>query len=324
MKQSLYLTNEGILEREGNTIYFIREGEKKAIPINNTSEILCFARVSLRSGAIAFLFENCVPVHFFNKYGHYTGSLYPKDFLIAGKILVKQVEHYLDKEKRLRIAKEFVRGIKHNVLKTLKYYSSRGKDILVEEIEGLNPDNALDIPTLMSIEGKIWDNYYKNFNILLKNFEFEKRERRPPTNEINALISFGNSLLYSTTLSEIYNTYLNPSISFLHEPQERRYSLALDISEVFKPLLVERTIFKLVNKQMLTEKHFESELNGIYLNDEGKRIYLKEYDERLNTTIEHPTLERKVSYRHLIRLECYKLVKHIIEDTEYKCFKMWW
>ncbi|OQX18244.1 MAG: CRISPR-associated endonuclease Cas1, partial [Candidatus Altiarchaeales archaeon A3] len=158
----------------------------------------------------------------------------------------------------------------------------------------------------MSVEGKIWDNYYKNFNEILKNFEFTTRERRPPTNEINALISFGNSLLYSTTLSEIYNTYLNPAISFLHEPQERRYSLALDVSEIFKPLLVERTIFKLVNKQMLTEKHFESELKGVYLNDEGKRIYLKEYDERLNTTIKHPTLDREVSYRRLIRLECYK------------------
>lgn len=324
MKQSLYLTNEGILEREGNTLYFIREGEKKAIPINNISEIICLARVSLRSGAIAFLFENCIPVHFLNMYGYYTGSLYPKDFLIAGKVLVKQVEHYIIQEKRMNIAKEFVRGIKHNALKTLRYYSNRGKDINLDDIENLNPDDAIDIPTLMSIEGKIWDNYYKNFNEILKNFEFTNRERRPPTNEINALISFGNSLLYSTTLSEIYNTYLNPAISFLHEPQERRYSLALDISEIFKPLLVERTIFKLVNKQMLTEKHFESELKGVYLNDEGKRIYLKEYDERLNTTIKHPTLGREVSYRRLIRLECYKLVKHIIEDEEYKSFKIWW
>lgn len=324
MKQSLYLTSEGILERKENTLYFINENEQKPIPINIISDIICLARVSLRSGAIAFLFEKCIPVHFFNMYGHYTGSLYPKDFLIAGKVLVNQVKHYIDKEKRLYIAKEFVNGIKHNVLKTLKYYSNRGKDISLEDIVNLNPDNANDIPTLMSIEGKIWENYYKSFNVILKNFEFEKRERRPPTNEINALISFGNSLLYSTTLSEIYNTYLNPAISFLHEPTERRYSLALDISEIFKPLFVERIIFKLVNKQMLTEKHFETELEGIYLNDEGKKIFLKEYDEKLNTTIEHPTLGRKVSYRHLIRLECYKIVKHIIGDQKYKCFRMWW
>lgn len=324
MKQTLYLSSEGILERDGNTIYFIREGEKKPIPINNISEIICLTRVSLRSGAIAFLFENHVPVHFLNQYGIYTGSLYPKNFLVAGKVLIKQVEYYIDKEKRLNIAKEFVRGIKHNILKTLKYYSNRGKDIRQEDIENLNPDIAIDIPTLMSVEGKIWDNYYKNFNEILKNFEFINRERRPPTNEINTLISFGNSLLYSTTLSEIYNTYLNPSISFLHEPQERRYSLALDISEIFKPLFVERTIFKLINKEMITKKHFESELKGVYLNDEGRRIYLKEYDEKMNTTIEHPTLKRRISYRRLIRLECYKLVKHIIEDRSYNCFRLWW
>lgn len=324
MKQTLYLTNNGILKREGNTIYFIREGEKTAIPVNNILDVCCFARVSLRSGAIAFFFENNIPVHFFNKYGFYEGSLYPRDFLVAGKVLVKQVEHCLDSVKRLNIAKEFIKGTKHNVLKTLKYYSSRGKDINFAEIENAKPDDASDIPTLMSIEGRIWDNYYQNFNEILRDFEFDKRERRPPTNEINALISFGNSLLYTTTLSEIYNTYLNPAISFLHEPQERRYSLALDISEIFKPLFVERVIFKLVNKQLLTEKHFESELQGVYLNDEGRRIYLKEYDEKLNTTIEHPTLGRKVTYRRLIRLECYRLIKHIIEDEKYISFKMWW
>lgn len=324
MKQTLYLTNNGILKREGNTIYFIHEGEKKAVPVNNIFDVCCFARVSLRSGVIAFFFENNIPVHFFNKYGFYEGSLYPRDFLVAGKVLVKQVAFYLDRDKRLNIAKEFIRGMKHNILKTLKYYSGRGKDINFAEIENAGPDNASDIPTLMSIEGKIWDNYYQNFNEILKDFEFDKRERRPPTNEVNALISFGNSLLYTTTLSEIYNTYLNPAISFLHEPQERRYSLALDISEIFKPLLVERVIFKLVNKQLLTEKHFESELSGVYLNDEGRRIYLKEYDEKLNTTIQHPTLGRKVTYRRLIRLECYRLIKHILEDEKYTSFKMWW
>lgn len=324
MKQTLYLTNHGILKREGNTIYFIREGEKKAIPVNNISDISCFAKVSPSSGVISFLFKNNIPMHFFNKYGFYEGSLYPRDFLVAGKVLIKQVEHCIDSEKRLYIAKEFVKGAKHNVLKTLKYYSRRGKDISLEVIENSNPDDAVDIPTLMSVEGRIWDNYYQNFNEILRRFEFEKRERRPPTNEINALVSFGNSLLYTTTLSEIYNTYLNPAVSFLHEPQERRYSLALDVSEIFKPLFVERIIFKLVNKQLLKEKHFETELKGVYLNDEGRRIYLKEYDEKLNTTIKHPTLGRKVSYRRLMRLECYRLIKHILGDKKYTSFKMWW
>jgi CRISPR-associated protein Cas1 len=128
---------------------------------------------------------------------------------------------------------------------------------------------------------------------------------------VNALISFGNSLLYSTVLSEIYHTQLNPTISYLHEPFERRYSLALDLSEIFKPILVDRLIFYLVNKRMLKEEDFEKDINYCLLNEKGRKIFLKEYDERLKKIIKHRELNRKVSYRRLIRLEAYKLMKQL-------------
>ena len=86
-----------------------------------------------------------------------------------------------------------------------------------------------------------------------------KRVKRPPDNPINALISFGNTLLYTKTISAIYQTHLNQSISFLHEPTEQRFSLSLDLSEVFKPIIVFKTIFELVNTKRLTvEKHFDN------------------------------------------------------------------
>jgi len=152
----------------------------------------------------------------------------------------------------------------------------------------------------------------------------EGRSRRPPENMVNALISFGNSLLYSTVLSEIYHTQLNPTISYLHEPFERRYSLALDLSEIFKPILVDRLIFYLVNKRMLKEEDFEQDINYCLLNGQGRKTFLKEYDERLKKTIKHRELNRKVSYRRLIRLEAYKLIKHLLGSKEYKPFVMWW
>ena len=111
--------------------------------------------------------------------------------------------------------------------------------------------------------------------------------------------SFGNSLLYSTVLSESIIPS-NPTISYLHEPFDRRYSLALDLSELFKPILVDRLIFYLVNKRMLKEEDFEQDINYCLLNDKGRKIFLKEYDERLKKTIKHRELNRKVSYRRLI------------------------
>ena len=237
--------------------------------------------------------------------------------------VVKQSEHYLNHDKRIYIANEFVEGIKHNVLKTLKYYSKKGKE-LDEYIDNIEKEEIKgDISQIMSSEGRIWNNFYQSFNIILRKFNFIKREIRPPTDEINSLLSFGNSLLYTTVLSELYQTYLHPSVSFLHEPSERRFSLSLDIADIFKPIIVDRTIFKLVNNNMINKKHFSKDV-GVLLNDAGKQIFISEYQKKLETTIKHPTLNKKVSYKYLIRLEGYKLIKHILNDQPYESFRMWW
>ncbi|WXG44478.1 MAG: type I-B CRISPR-associated endonuclease Cas1b [Promethearchaeati archaeon SRVP18_Atabeyarchaeia-1] len=323
MKEPLYITSEGILIRSGNTLYFMNKEGKKALPIENISEIYCYGKVSLRSGASSLLMKMGVPTHFFNKYGYYEGSLYPRIQLNSGLVVVKQAEHYLDAGKRADIAREIVEGVKHNVLQTLKYYRKRKKDV-DPFIEAIEKESILgDIPTVMSAEGRIWAAYYQSFGEIINTFEMKEREIRPPTSEMNSLISFGNSLLYSTALSEIYNTYLHPSISYLHEPSERRFSLALDFADIFKPVIVERVIFTLVNNKMLTDEDFDREI-GVLLKDKGKKLFLKEYQEKLSTTLNHPDLNRKVSYKYLIRLECYKLIKHILGDKKYNSFKMWW
>lgn len=175
----------------------------------------------------------------------------------------------------------------------------------------------------MSNEGRMWNYYYQSFNSILKRFKMDKREIRPPTTELNALLSFGNSLLYVSALSEIYHTYLHPSISFLHEPAEKRFSLALDIADIFKPLIVSQVIFKIVNNGMISEKDFDRDL-GVMLNDRGKQIFLREYQAKLDTTIKHPKLKRRVSYKYLMRLEAYKLIKHVLGDQKYESFKAWW
>jgi len=177
----------------------------------------------------------------------------------------------------------------------------------------------------MGIEGNIRKIYYSTWNEIIKqDIEFEKRVKRPPDNMINTLISFVNSLIYTTTLSEIYKTQLNPTVSFLHEPGTKRFSLSLDIAEIFKPLIGDRMIFSLLNKNQITEEDFESESNFLYLKESGKRKILMEYDKRLESTLSHKELGRDVSYRYLIRLECYKLIKHIIGEKEYSGFKIWW
>ena len=165
MKNPLYITSHGILLRKQNTLFFVNDDVKQQIPIHAISEINCHGKVTVKSGAASFLMKEGIVVNFFNKYGFYEGSLYPKIKLNSGLVVVKQSEHYLHQDKRVYIANEFVEGIKHNVLKTLKYYSKKGKklDAYIDNIE--KEVIKGDISQIMSSEGRIWNNFYQSFNV---------------------------------------------------------------------------------------------------------------------------------------------------------------
>ena len=177
-----------------------------------------------------------------------------------------------------------------------------------------------------AIEGNIRDEYYSCFNDIIKNldFEFTRRSKRPPLDNINSLISFGNSVMYTTVLGEIYQTQLDPRIGYLHSTNERRFTLNLDIAEIFKPIIVDRTIFSLINKGSITKKDFEKDFNGIIISERGKKKFLEEYNGKLSTVIKHPHLNANVSYKRLIRLELYKIQKHITENKQYEGFVARW
>lgn len=331
MKRNYYLLNSGTLKREDNSLSIVNEaGEKKYIPINDVDNFFIFGEMNLNTALINFIAKSGIILHFFNYYGFYTGSFYPKETLNSGMLTVKQSAFYLSKVKRLVIAKSILKAATFNILHNLKYYLRNGKNELQVHIDTITMlsgelENQSGIPELMGIEGNIRKFYYDAFPIIInQNIEFEKRVKNPPDNMINSLISFINTLIYTTVLSEIYKTQLNPLISYLHEPGTRRFSLSLDISEIFKPLIGDRLIFSLLNKNQITLNSFEKDLNYTYLTKKGKETILREYDERLKTTVRHKELGRNVSYQHLIRLELYKLVKHLIGEKDYQGFKIWW
>jgi CRISPR-associated protein Cas1 len=321
----LYLLQNGTIERKDNTIVFHNEAVKRVIPIKELDSIYAIGEVNCNSKLFTILSQNGIPVHFFNYYGFYTGSFCPKQQNVSGKLLVEQVKNYLEDKSRLEIAKEILMGAFHNIRKTLMQYELQEEVIVLDKkLEGL--EFIKSIGNLLLFEAEIRQFYYKQFNKIIKdkNFEFIKRVRQPPDNYINTLISFGNSLLYNSMLAEIFKTQLDPKISYLHEPFERRYSLNLDLSEIFKPLIVDRVIFTLINREMIKPQHFNQELNFCYLNDEGRKIFLKEFDAKMNSTLKYPKLDRNVSYRYMLRLECYKLIKQFIEGKKYNSFKIYW
>ena len=325
-----YITKSGRMRRSENTIELeLADGTKRDVPINDIRSIHLFGETDLNTRVLVFLNQHGIPVHVYNWYGYYSGSFYPREKLLSGFLVVKQVEHYLDQGERLAIAKEFVRTATHNIVQNLNHYRDNGKDVgtLIEKIRGEEAtlEERKTIPDVMGVEGRTREIYYSSFGSILRGgFEFDKRTRQPPENMLNCMISFGNSLMYATTLSEIYHTQLTPTVSYLHEPGERRYSLALDLAEVFKPVIVDRVIFNLINNRIIKEEHFLQELNSCYLNESGRRVFIGEYDKKLNTTLRHSRLKRHVSYQRLIRIEAFKLVRHLLGEGPYKGFRSQW
>ena len=338
MKRSFYLFNPGVMERRDNTLKFTavivdEDGQEhkqqpRFIPVENVAEIYCFGSLRANSALFNFLGQKDISVHFFDYYKNYTGSFMPRDGLLSGRTLLAQAKAYNNKKRRTDLARKFIQGAAWNMVMKINYYNRRGKD-LEEDIKDIKDladtlPTATDVEAIMGIEGNIRRIYYGAFDKVIDNFKMGQRTKQPPENEINALISFGNMMCYTETLRAVHQTQLNPTISFLHTPGERRYSLCLDISEIFKPIIVDRVIFKVVNKQAIQAQHFDHKLNSCLLNDRGKKIFVRAMEDRYDETFRHRSLGRNVSYRHLLKLECYKLLKDIFGIEEYKPFKMYW
>lgn len=323
MGSTRYIASMGELSRKDDSLCFRNEKKHVYIPIENVKEIYCLNEVSINSKLLDFLAKKNIIIHFFNYYGGYSGSFYPKNQYMSGKLLLKQVEKF--NTSRMNIAKAIVKGIGVNIYEVLYHYYKHDKKEVKEVLDWirlkfyLNLEKAETVQEIMAFEGELWLKFYSTFKYFLpEDFIMNKRVKRPPDNPINALISFGNTLLYTKTISAIYRTHLDQRISFLHEPSEGRFSLSLDISEVFKPVIVYKTIFDLVNnKKLKVEKHFDKNLNYCLLNEEGRKIFLTAFQERMENVINHTKLKRKVSYQSMLKIDCYKLIKYITENKEF-------
>ncbi len=327
MGKTKYIFSTGELKRRENSISFRdTSGRLTHMPIETIREIYLMNEVSINTKLIQILNTAGIQVHFFDYYGHYIGSYYPKEYLLSGRLTVQQALAYSD-ERRLYIAKRIVETIAESIMSLLYHYYRHGKSEVKEAIDYCDHVKELlshtkDVRQVMAIEGRIWSLFYDSFRFFLnESFVFSKRVRRPPDNPMNALISFLNSMLYTKTITMLYHTHLDQTISFLHEPSEARFSLSLDIAEIFKADIVFKTIFDLVNRrQIKVDKHFESKVNYCILNEAGRKLVIKAFEERLGATFEHAGLHRKITYETAIKFEGYKLIKYLTEGVDYKPF----
>ncbi|WP_129113875.1 type I-B CRISPR-associated endonuclease Cas1b [Halegenticoccus tardaugens] len=330
MDENYHIFSDGTLSREQNTLRFDTADDSTYLPVETVDALYCYGQVRYNTQLLGLLNDNDVELHVFGWNGQYVGSHVPRRSYISGQTIVKQVATYLDEDRRLSVAREMVSGSIHNMRKNLVYYRSRrdGNQLddaiteLDETTEKLSEAQGID--SLMGFEATARKAYYSTFDDILTGLCFRTRTYRPPESNSNALISFVNSLVYANVVSAIRRTALEPSVSFLHEPGDRRYSLSLDIADVFKPLLSDRLVFRLANRSQITSNDFRNDVNGHLLTEHGRKTVVTTFEEQLEETIEHQTLNRHVSYKYLLQLEAYKLKKHVLTGEPYEAFRRWW
>lgn len=200
--ESKYIFSTGDLSRKDFSIKYKNEKGNFYLPIEKIKELYCFNDITISTKLLDILATAGIIVHFFNYYGNYVGTFYPKENLISGRLVVKQANTFM--KNRENVAKAFVNGIAKNIKTTLYHYYRHGTKELKPVIDFCNNDveklleKAKDIKQILSIEGKIWAEFYSTFKYFLpEDFMINKRVKRPPDNPMNAMISFGNTLLYT-------------------------------------------------------------------------------------------------------------------------------
>ena len=325
-ERTKYIFSEGELLRKDNSICFRKNGKNIYIPVEGVRELYFMGNITFNNKLVEYLNRYGIVLHMFNYYGYYSGTFYPKEKYISGKLTLQQVRSF--DIKRNEIAKAFVSGIADNIYDLLYYYHKNKmwdlKDQLLYLKSGYKKllDKSNNINQILSVEGSLWHQlYYSLRYILNEKFVFSKRVKRPPDNPVNAMISFGNMILYTKVMTQLYQTHLDQSISFLHEPMERRFSLSLDFAEAFKPVAVFKPMINLINKrQIKVEKHFEKSLNYCILNEEGRKIFIEAIENQLNSVYFNKKLNRNTTYLNSIKIDGYKFIKMLLENNEFKPF----
>lgn len=331
-KPNHHVFADGDLKRNEGTLRIdTAEGETEYLPVESIDTLYLHGQVTFNTRALGLLNEHGVPVHIFGWNDYYRGSYLPKRNHVSGNTVVEQIRAYDDLERRLPIGREIVAASIHNMRVNVRYYNGKQGDFTGElsRLENLKErariDDLADVEELRGIEATARKAYYRCFDAILRNpFELTRREYNPPTNEANALISFLNGMVYTTCVSAIRQTALDPTVGYVHAPGERRFTLSLDIADIFKPILADRVAFRVVNRQQLGIEDFETELEGCLLTEDGRMTVLKEFEQTLDETVEHPRLNRKVSYKTLVQTDVYSLKKHVLTGEPYRPTERWW
>lgn len=326
---TLYITTQGsYLHKERETLVIKLGDEKLAqFPSLSIGNILCFGQVSMSPFLMGYCADEGIGVAFFTEYGRFLARVKGRQ---TGNVLLRREQYrWADcPEKSVAVARLFVAAKIANSRAVLqRELRNHGENLaLIEAVKRLKSSlrraqHATNVPEIMGIEGEAASSYFSVFNQLLRGgsgFAFNGRVRRPPTDPVNALLSFVYSLITQECVSALYGVGLDPFVGLLHQDRPGRPSLALDLLEEFRASWADRLVLTVINRKQIKAKDFITEASGaMRLKDDARKNLLTIYQERKQVEILHPFLQEKVPIGLLPHCQATLLARHIRGDTEF-------
>ena len=317
---------------------------KERIPLVKIAEVVVVGEITMTASAIHLLLERNIEITFLNQFGQFKGRLSPP-FSKNAILRMAQYRAHQDMSKRCELARRFVIGKLSNQRQRLQRFSRTHRDVEVSQaigqltdlIGGLSTLAVHQLPrmkplatgdhrvegtaleTILGMEGAGSAAYFHCFGKLLsdpRQWPFPGRVKRPPTDPVNSLLSFGYSLLTNKVASAVQLVGFDHYVGYLHSSFYGRPSLALDIMEEFRPVIVDSVVLTLLNNRMLTPKDFVGELGAYRLTDQRRKVFFTKFEERLNEEVNHPIFGYKVTYRRCIELQGRLLAKYLTGELE--------
>ena len=332
MLNTLYVTTQGAyLNKEGETVVVNIEREVRLrLPIHTLSSIVCFGQVTCSPFLLGHCAENDVSVSFMTSYGKFMARVQGP---VAGNVLLRREQYRQadDLQASARLARMFVLGKIANcrtvMSRVLRDHGSKidedGIGLKVRQFskiaQKLMREEHLD--NIRGIEGGAANDYFGLFDDLIvaqkEDFVFAGRNRRPPLDRVNCLLSFLYSLLYHDGRSALETVGLDPAVGFLHRDRPGRLSLALDLMEEFRPVLADRLALSLINLGQVRKKGFRiTESGAVTMDDDTRKTLLTEYQKRKQVEIEHPFLKEKMPMGMLMFAQAQLLSRYLRGDLD--------
>lgn len=325
---TLYITRqESYLHKERETVV-IKNGDDKLgqFPSLNIGGILCFGQISVSPFLMGYCAEQGIGLSFFTEYGRFLARVQGKQ---TGNVLLRRTQYrWADDPKRavsiarLIVAAKIANG-RSVLLRELRNHGDNSMLALAADRLAVNlrrVKNAHTVAEAMGMEGDAASTYFSVFNELIRAscFAFGGRIRRPPTDPVNALLSFVYSLVTQECVSALQGVGLDPFVGYLHQDRPGRPSLALDLLEEFRAPWADRFVLTLINRRQVQLKDFVNEASGtVRLTDDARKSLLVAYQERKQVEVMHPYLQEQVPIGLLPHCQAMLLARHIRGDTEF-------